>query len=100
MNTPSYEPMDERQRANVQSIIDQLAATDAAIGSWTAKSDNRQSGFTYYAKYEKKVDVMETMKIVSQFERCPSLLADACRKLLAADAALNALSADSGGHNE
>ena len=84
-----YTPMDERQRANIQSIIDALADTDDKIGSWTGKVDNRQTGFSYHAKFENKVAVMDTIAIVGQFEQAPAMLADACRKLLAADAALS-----------
>lgn len=80
-----YEPMTDESRAKVQSIIDALERVGEAIGGWSAKSDNRQTGVSYHAKFEKKVDVYTTVEFTEQLSQSPPLLVNACYRLLAAD---------------
>ena len=87
----SYEPMTEEARANVQGIVDQLARVGEAIGGWSTKSDNRQTGASVPMKFERTVDVATTIAFVEQLQQAPALLSSACEKLLTADAALAAM---------
>lgn len=75
-----------RSRENIQGIIDKLYETGESVGGWTSKYDNRETGFSYHAKFEKKVSVFVTLEFVNQLQNAPAMLVDACRKLLAADA--------------
>lgn len=81
-----YAPMNEAQRANVQDVIDKLTRVGEAIGGWTDKVEARETGATYRATFERKVDVYTTLEWAHQLSNAPALLADCCRKLLAADA--------------
>lgn len=84
----AYTPMDDHGRANVQSIIDALTTTGEAIGSWESTINAREQGATLIMKFERKAGVNIAVELVSQLEQAPAMLADACRKLLAADAVL------------
>lgn len=80
----AYTPMDDHGRANVQSIIDALTTTGEAIGSWESTINAREQGATLIMKFERKAGVNIAVELVSQLEQAPAMLADACRKLLAA----------------
>lgn len=86
-----YETMTDEARANVQSIIDALSEVGEAIGGWSSKSDNRQTGVSYYAKFENKVDVLTALRFTDQLSQAPAMLVNACERLLAADAEIRRL---------
>ncbi len=73
------------QLANLKTLLAQLEGIGKAIGSYTTKADARETGCSIHFKFENKVDVMSTtMDFVSQVERAPALLANACRRLITA----------------
>jgi hypothetical protein len=84
-----YTPMTDRQRSNVQQVIDDLTEVGKAIGGWTDKYECRQTGISYHAKFDNEVDVLTvTTRFARQLSEAPAMLADACRRLLDADAAV------------
>lgn len=82
----SYKPLSDEGRERVQDIIDRLVRVGEAVGSWSTNVQARETGVSYHAKFTNKVDVRTSLDFSTQLSECPALLADACRKLLAADA--------------
>lgn len=79
-------PLDDVARSGVERLLEQLAEIDDTTGGFTTKSDLRQTGMSLHVKFDKKVDVLATtMPFLTMLERSPALLANACRRLLAAD---------------
>lgn len=70
-------------RAMLQKNLDTLERLGEAVGEWTSKSDARQTGVSMHLRFAKKVDVYTSLEFVQVMERCPAMLADACRRLLA-----------------
>lgn len=85
-------PITDEGRAGIERLLDQLRQVDEAVGGWTAKVDVRQTGVSYHAKFDRKTDVLGGASLfVTMIEKSPALLADACRRLLAADDAHRAV---------
>jgi hypothetical protein len=85
----TYTKLTEEGRQSVRSIIDKLTTVGEAIGGWQSKMNARQSGVDLYIHFDNKVDVMTTtVQFANQLEQAPSLLVDACQRLLDADAAV------------
>ncbi len=78
-------PLTDEGVENIRGIIDQLTTVGEAIGDFTDKEQVRQTGVTLYLTFDKKVDVMTTgQQFVVQLLNSPAMLADTCRRLLAA----------------
>lgn len=88
-----YVLLTDEAREQIQKNIDGVKATGDAVGGWTTKCDNRQTGFSYHAKFEKKVDVMTTMRFVSQMENALQMFISLAESLLAADQTVKDLQA-------
>lgn len=82
---PTAWPLTDQARTNIEAIVDQLKAIDDLIGTWTYKCEARQTGASIHAKFENKIGVNETLRWIELIFESPALLADACRRLLAAD---------------
>lgn len=79
-------PLDDAARAGIERTLGQLREIGEAIGSWTGKADVRQTGVSYHAKFEKRVDVMTIgQRFITMMEHSPGMLADAIERLLLAD---------------
>lgn len=86
-----HQPLNDAARARIRGVIDALVKMEETTGGFTSKVDARQTGCSVHVRFENKVGVNTSLDFWQQIVESPAMLADACRRLLAADAALSSL---------
>lgn len=71
MSERRSDPFSEAEVAALRDILAQLNSQEEMIGNWSTKCDARQTGFSLHAKFEKKVDIMDTLAVVAVMEQAP-----------------------------
>lgn len=80
--------LSEQERAQIEANVTTLDEIDKAVEGWSTKTNARQTGFSHYIKFTKKVDVMTTLKFANLMDNSLPWALALARKLLKADSEL------------
>jgi len=89
MPDTQYVKLTPEQRAKVAEVRDLIFAITDDNGTFDYKYTATQRTFTLTVGFERKTSVSNMVQAAERFANAPGLLANACQRLLDADAAVS-----------